>query len=216
LGSIGCISAIISMRGDSIRFTKIGVGPLIEANKYPERIHYLNLGLADEDGSRPFKFYADNPSSSHFVASNGTDAVDESWEMVTIRRLDSLVSDGTIGAIDFMKMDAETYEVEILRGAVHFLPRAVYSVWNPKHISFAPRETHDRILSNCMNNWRLMASALTTPALIGSLDHRSCTGFRKKRRMENMCSGQRAGHGSSIFFSCTKASTMPPRRKRSV
>src|SRR5262245_43491233 len=45
-----------------------------------------------------------------------------------------------------------------------------------------------------------MASALTTPVLIGSPDRRSCTGFRKKRRMENMCSGQRAGHGSSIFF----------------
>jgi FkbM family methyltransferase len=111
-----------------------GVGPLIEANKHPERMHYLNLGLADEDGSRPFKFYADNPSSSHFVATNGTDAVDESWQMVTIRRLDSLVSDGTIGAIDFMKMDAETYEVEILRGALHFFATSgIFGVESETH-----------------------------------------------------------------------------------
>ena len=111
-----------------------GVGPLIEANKYPERIHYLNFGIADEDGFRAFKFYGNNPSSSHFVASNGTDAVDETWQSVPIRRLDSLVSDGTIGPIDFMKMDAETYEIEILRGAQQFFATsAIFGVESETH-----------------------------------------------------------------------------------
>ena len=34
-----------------------GVGPLIEANDHPERLHYLNIGLGDIDGTRAFKFY---------------------------------------------------------------------------------------------------------------------------------------------------------------
>jgi len=111
-----------------------GVAPLIKANKYPERIHYLNFGLADEDGFRAFKFYGNNPSSSHFVASNGSDAVDETWQSIPIRRLDSLVSEGTIGPIDFMKMDAETYEIEILRGAQHFFATSgIFGVESETH-----------------------------------------------------------------------------------
>ena len=97
-----------------------GVAPLIAANKDPERLRYLNVGLGDEDCTRAFKFYPDNPSSSHFAASNGTDQIDDSWRNVPIRRLDSLYADGTIGAVDFMKMDAETYEIEIVKGAAEF------------------------------------------------------------------------------------------------
>lgn len=97
-----------------------GVRPLIEANPHPERLHYLNIGLGDEDATRAFKFYPDNPSASHFAASNGSDQVDESWQNVSIRRLDTLYADGTIGAVDFMKMDAEAHEVEIVKGAGQF------------------------------------------------------------------------------------------------
>jgi FkbM family methyltransferase len=96
------------------------VGPLIEANEHPERLHYLNIGLGDQDTTRAFRFYPDNPSSSHFAASNGTNQLDESWQNVPIRRLDSLYADGTIGPIDFMKVDAESYEIEIVKGAREF------------------------------------------------------------------------------------------------
>src|SRR5579884_2166938 len=33
-----------------------GVAPLIEANEHPERLHYLNIGLGDEDATRAFRF----------------------------------------------------------------------------------------------------------------------------------------------------------------
>lgn len=101
-----------------------GVRPLIEANDHPERLRYLNVGLGDKDTVRAFKFYPDNPSSSHFAASNGTDQTDDSWQNIPIRQLDSLYADGTIGAVDFMKMDAETYEVEIVKGAKEFFQKS--------------------------------------------------------------------------------------------
>jgi FkbM family methyltransferase len=102
-----------------------GVAPLIAANKHPDRIRYLHCALGDKDETRPFRYYPENPSSSHFAAANGTDVIDENWREVPIRRLDTLFADGTIGpAIDFMKLDAETYEIEIVKGAGEMLSRS--------------------------------------------------------------------------------------------
>ena len=99
------------------------IEPLRSANKRPGRMHYFTMGLGDKDEARPFRFYPENPPSSHFAASNGcnNDAIDSHWQQVQLRRLDTLFADGTIGPVDFMKMDAETYEVEIIRGAERFL-----------------------------------------------------------------------------------------------
>lgn len=99
-----------------------GVAPLIAANKHPDRIRYLHLALGDKDEVRPFRYYPENPSSSHFAATNGTDVIDEHWTEVPIRRLDTLIAQGTVDpAIDFMKLDAETYEIEIIKGAGEML-----------------------------------------------------------------------------------------------
>jgi len=102
-----------------------GVAPLIAANIHPDRFRYLHCALGDKDETRPFRYYPENPSSSHFAATNGTDVIDENWSEVPIRRLDTLFSEGTIGpAIDFMKLDAETYEIEIVKGASEMLSRS--------------------------------------------------------------------------------------------
>jgi FkbM family methyltransferase len=100
---------------------KEGISPLIATNPHPDRFHYFNFGLGDEDGVRAFKFYPENPSSSHFAASNQTDRTDETWKEVPLRKLDSLYAEGVVGAVDFMKMDVESYEVEIVKGAHLFL-----------------------------------------------------------------------------------------------
>jgi FkbM family methyltransferase len=98
------------------------IAPLTAANKHPDRMHYFNMALGDADDMRPFRFYPENPFSSHFAASNGCDdtAIDTKWQDVPLRRLDTLFAEGTVGPVDFMKMDAETYEVEIVRGAQKF------------------------------------------------------------------------------------------------
>ncbi len=98
------------------------IAPLRAANKHPDRMHYFNIALGDKDEMRPFRFYPENPFSSHFAASNGCDnsAIDAKWQDVPLRRLDTLFAEGVVGPVDFMKMDAETYEVEIVRGAQQF------------------------------------------------------------------------------------------------
>jgi FkbM family methyltransferase len=98
-----------------------GIEPLIAGNRYPERIRYFNFGVGEADGERPFHLVKDNPSSSSFMASNVTDVVQDDFKMIKMRSLDSLMADGTLAAIDFMKMDAERYEPQIIRGAAKFL-----------------------------------------------------------------------------------------------
>ncbi len=118
-----------------------GVAPLIAANKHPDRIRYLHCALGDKDEMRPFRYIRENPSSSYFAATNGTDAIDEKWSQVPIRRLDTLLSEGTIGpAIDFMKLDAETYEIEIVKGAGEMLLRSgILGIESEAHFFRTPR-----------------------------------------------------------------------------
>ena len=124
-----------------------GVKPLIEANPHPDRLHYLNIGLGEEDATKPFKWYPENPTASHFAASNGTDRVDETWQNVSICRLDSLYADGTIGAVDFMKMDAESYEVEIIKGARQFfLNSGIFGVQSEATFARTPRHPRSQFI----------------------------------------------------------------------
>jgi hypothetical protein len=66
-------------------------------------------------GNVLFRCIPENPSSSLYAASNGADVPDETWRPMVIRSLDSLLADGTLGPVDFIKLDAETYGVEIVK-----------------------------------------------------------------------------------------------------
>ncbi len=128
-----------------------GVAPLIAANTHPNRIRYLHCALGDKDEMRPFRYYPENPSSSHFAAANGTDVIDENWSQVPIRRLDTMLSEGTIGpAIDFMKLDAETYEIEIIKGAREMLSRSgILGIESETHFFRTARNPRSHFVDLC-------------------------------------------------------------------
>ena len=117
-----------------------GIAPLIASNKHPDRIRYLHCALGDKDELRPFRYIRSNPSSSHFAASNGKDAIDESCYQVPVHRLDTLLCEGRIGReIDFIKLDAETYEVEIIKGASKMLSHTgIFGVESESHFFRTP------------------------------------------------------------------------------
>lgn len=126
-----------------------GVGPLIAKNPHPDRWHYLNIALGDRDEERPFNFIRENPSSSYFAARNGSDSAEvaESWQKVQLRRLDSLMQEGIIGAADFIKMDAETYEIEIVAGADRFFRTSgVFGVESETNFFRNPRNPRSHFL----------------------------------------------------------------------
>jgi FkbM family methyltransferase len=84
--------------------------------KNSHRRHYYNMALGNEDGERPFFVCANRFNSSFYTA----DATAEE-RLVPIRRLDSLYREGIIPRADYIKLDCEGFEPEILRGAREYL-----------------------------------------------------------------------------------------------
>src|SRR5262249_7252611 len=78
--------------------------------------HYYSTALGDEDGTRRF-FIAPNRFGSSFYNSNP----EAEERLVPIRRLDSLYCEGTLPCADYIKLDCEGFEPEILRGARRYL-----------------------------------------------------------------------------------------------
>jgi FkbM family methyltransferase len=82
-----------------------------------QRRYYHNLALGNEDGQRLFFLSPERFSSSFFRT--GVDG--EKQRLVDVRRLDSLYREGAIPRADYLKLDCEGFEPEILRGARKYL-----------------------------------------------------------------------------------------------
>lgn len=124
------------------------VAPL-RAEGTPKR-HYYATALGNEDGEREL-FIAPEATASSFYAS-GPSPYDSSESVrrgsnsrrVPIRRLDSLMAEGTIPRADFIKIDCEGFEPEILKGAQALVGSGVFAieVETNFHISATLPETH--------------------------------------------------------------------------
>jgi FkbM family methyltransferase len=88
---------------------------------------YRAIALGDEDGKREFKVTA-NTYESSFYSSNmdsGTqDGIALGARTVEIRRLDTLFAAGEIPPADYIKLDCEGFEPEVIRGARKYLARS--------------------------------------------------------------------------------------------
>jgi FkbM family methyltransferase len=104
--------------------------------------HYYNIALGSEDGPRKF-FVKPNVFSSSFIAEDGRarfvvygpdivsdpqlEPVDTETpsgpgaRIVTVRRLDTLFAQGALPPADFIKLDCEGFEPEILAGAREYM-----------------------------------------------------------------------------------------------
>src|SRR5437016_13737976 len=90
---------------------------LVEENRGRSNRYYHYMALGDADGERPFYFNSANPTaSSMYQQGSGRFEVEttERVRMVPIRRLDSLLADGVIPRADFVKIDVEGFEKEVL------------------------------------------------------------------------------------------------------
>jgi FkbM family methyltransferase len=96
--------------------------------------HYHNLALGNEDGSRQF-FLASDPLASSFY--NAGPAAEE--RTVPIRRLDSLFREGLVPRADYIKLDCEGFEPEVLHGAREYLAASdVLCVTSETNFNFSP------------------------------------------------------------------------------
>ena len=101
------------------------IAPL-EARKRPGD-KYFSMALGNEDGQREFFIPAEKTAGSIYAPSVSRYDVAESTyrgsetRTVPIRRLDSLFAAGEIGPVDFIKLDCEGFEPEVLKGAGRYL-----------------------------------------------------------------------------------------------
>ncbi len=94
----------------------------------PGRV-YRSLALGNEDGERTF-YVAANTFASSFLPYTNMEAGARSGEgqpgprTVQIRKLDTLFAAGELPLADYIKMDTEGFEQEVLRGARTYLARS--------------------------------------------------------------------------------------------
>jgi FkbM family methyltransferase len=92
--------------------------------------HYTSLAIGSEDGKRVFYVSPDAFSSSFYPAPTPAAArlrpgnVPPGPRMVEMRRLDTLSEQGEIPEADYLKIDCEGYDPEVLRGADRYLARS--------------------------------------------------------------------------------------------
>jgi FkbM family methyltransferase len=102
--------------------------PLIEENRGRSNRHYHCMALGDADGERAFYFNSANPTaSSMYRQGSGRFDVEtaEQVRMVPMRRLDSLLAECVIPEADFIKIEVEGFEKDVLLGARQLLRTGV-------------------------------------------------------------------------------------------
>src|SRR5215472_7599373 len=104
------------------------VRELIEENRGRSNRHYHCMAVGNADGEQAFYFNPVNPSESSMYGRR-TDRFDENGReqvrTVPIRRLDSLLAEGVIPKADFVKIDVEGFERDVLLGARELLQAGV-------------------------------------------------------------------------------------------
>jgi FkbM family methyltransferase len=104
--------------------------------------HYDCLALGNSDGEMPFFYNPTNPTASSMYqqgASRFGLQVTEQVRMVPMRRLDSLFSAGLIPKADFLKVDVEGYEKEVLLGARSLLRAGMLGMQIETNFSVSPQ-----------------------------------------------------------------------------
>jgi FkbM family methyltransferase len=118
------------------------VRELTERNRDRPNRHYHCMGLGNVDGEQVFYFNPVNPTASSMYR-QGTGRFDvenaEQPRQVPIRRLDSLLAEGLIPQADFIKIDVEGFEKEVLLGAYGLLRGGVLGLQTETNFGVSPQ-----------------------------------------------------------------------------
>jgi FkbM family methyltransferase len=117
------------------------VQQLTEENRGRSNRHYYSMAVGNADGEQAFYFNPVNPSESSMYGRR-VDQFDnnaaEQVRTVPIRRLDSLLAEGLIPKADFVKIDVEGFEKDVLLGAPELLRAGVVGLETETNFGVSP------------------------------------------------------------------------------
>ena len=114
---------------------------LIERNHGNSNRHYYCMAVGNADGEQAFYFNPVNPSESSMYGRRADRFGEDRRERVRkvpIRRLDSLLAEGLIPIADFVKIDVEGFEKDVLLGAPEFLRAGVLGLEAETNFGVSP------------------------------------------------------------------------------
>jgi FkbM family methyltransferase len=117
------------------------VQQLTEENRGRSNRHYHCMAVGNADGEQAFYFNPVNPSESSMYGRrvNQFDRnAAEQVRTVPIRRLDSLLAEGLIPKADFVKIDVEGFEKDVLLGAPELLRAGVVGLETETNFGVSP------------------------------------------------------------------------------
>jgi FkbM family methyltransferase len=117
------------------------VQQLTEENRGRSNRHYYSMAVGNADGEQAFYFNPVNPSESSMYGRrvNQFDKhATQQVRTVPIRRLDSLLAEGLIPTADFVKIDVEGFEKDVLLGAPKLLRAGVLGLETETNFGVSP------------------------------------------------------------------------------
>jgi FkbM family methyltransferase len=132
-----------------------GFDALAEVGAPNQRHHYFKLALGDYDGECKFHI-PDNPYEGR-VSADGA-------HKVPIARLDTLWANGTLPPADFIKIDCENYEPQILAGGAAYLKAGDLlgaDIESHFHVSPQLPYSHFAAINTALTERRLRVADLT-------------------------------------------------------
>jgi len=108
----------------------------------------FNLAIGDVDGEISF-FISEHSNASHVIREKELSKVDpKNVIKVPIKTIDSLVDELGVDKIDFLRMDAEGYEVHILEGATKTIQKFKPMIQIEVHVERLGQEKTQKLLEN--------------------------------------------------------------------
>ena len=117
------------------------VQQLTEENRGRANRHYYCMAVGNADGEQAFYFNPVNPSESSMYerrADQSDKNASEQVRTVPIRRLDSLLAEGLVPKADFVKIDVEGFEKDVLLGAPKLLRAGVVGMETETNFGVSP------------------------------------------------------------------------------
>jgi len=177
-------------------FDPIGevIQELVEANKGRSDHHYHCMALGNADGEQKFYFNPINPTaSSMYQKTTGRFGVEtaEQHRMVPLRRLDSLLAEGVIPLANYIKIDVEGCEKDVLLGAHELLSAGVLGLQTETNFGVSPSypKSHfgtlaEIALENHLVVFDLAFNRIPRPSFQQALISKSTAHYRAGRRRQ--------------------------------